>query len=136
MAGALLISVKRNWCTAVLRKNKLVHCSSQENETGLFCSQGEGTMSSTIFRRREQVHYCYQEKETGALLFSGEEIWWSTVLRKRKLVNYCSQGEGNWCSTAHVFRRRGLVLYCSREKGDGAVLYSEERKLYCTKSTG
>ena len=81
------------------------------------------------------MRYCYQEKRSGAQLFLREQNWCSTVLRRRRLVNYCSQEEGNLCSTAHVFKRRGLVLYCFREKGDGAVLYSREKKWCCTKFT-
>ena len=48
-------------------------------------------------------------------------------------MRYCPQGEGNWCSTAHVLiRRRILVLFCFREKVDGAVLCYGERKLCCS----
>ena len=120
-----------------LMRKKLVQYCSQEKGTGALLFSGEGNRCSTAFRRRKQVHYCYQKKKTGALLFSGEGIWCSTVLRRRKLMRYCPQGEGNWCSTAHVLiRRRVRVLYCFREKGDGAVLYSGERKWYCIKFTG
>ena len=84
------------------------------------------------------MHYFYQEKESGALISLREGICCSTVLKKMKLVHYCSQGEGNWCFTAHVFRRKELVLYCSRDNGEsnGAVPYSGERKWCCTKFTG
>ena len=56
--------------------------------------------------------YCSQEKATGTLLFL----------------------EGDRCTNVFIIRK--LVLYCPRKNGDGAVLYSGERKWYCTKFTG
>ena len=135
-SGALLFSGYGNRCTSVLKRRKLkgsADCCSQEKEIGVFLYLGEGKKCSTVFRRRDLVLYCSQEKATGILLFSGERNRCFPVFRRmekvlycfrrRKLVHYNSpQGDGNWCSTAHVFRRRKLVLYYSREKGNGAVL--------------
>ena len=128
-----------HYCNCSQGEGNSYRCSNafRGMELMLYWSQKNGSgVRFTVLRRAKLVHYCSPEKETGVLLFSGEGIWCSTVLRRRKLVHYCYQGEGNWCSTAHVFRRRELVLYCSREKGDWAVAYSGERKWCCTKFTG
>ena len=93
------------------QKKKLVlHCS-QENGYGALLFSGERNRCTTVLK----------EKETGALLFSVKGKRCSIVFKRIKQGHYCSQGEGTWCSTAHVFRRRGLLFYSFQEKGTYAL---------------
>ena len=82
------------------------------------------------------VHYCYQEEGNWCTTVLGEEYRCSTVFRRRDLVLKCSQEKET--GALLLSRRTKLVLYCScfQKKGDGAVLYSGERKWCCTKFTG
>ena len=101
-----------------------MHYYSQGESNWCTIDLKEKLTGALLFSRRRKLVYCY---------YRGEGNRCTTVLKEKETGLLLSSEERIWCST--VLKRLKQVIYCFQEKGDGAVLYSRERKGCCTKVT-